>query len=63
MKTMKQHFSDIVTTWLINAIAITGVKLLEIETTMKILVLLATLVYTIIKIYNALKRRKNKEEV
>ena len=62
-KDMLHHIADILKIGSINIGALLGVQLLDIEGVLKNVVLFATLVYTVIKIVQALQVWKKKKEI
>lgn len=62
-KDMTHHFTDILRLAFINLAALIGVQLFDLEIVLKNIVLLATLIYTIIKIVQALRSWKKKKEI
>lgn len=63
MKSMGKNLFDILTTWTINLTVVIGMSQVDWELILRNAVLLATLLYTFIKIISALKQIRRKKEI
>jgi len=55
---LNKNLSDVAIMWIINLTTLTGLTWFDVEVVLKVIVLLATLVYTGLKIFKMLSEKK-----